>query len=74
MHTHDVEYCPEHDEDMVQTSVIGGRRNDQGWPLVPSTLIEALAMRAYLTLVHVFHAIPLQTIRGWHVHYPDVHA
>jgi hypothetical protein len=30
-------------------------------------------IQAYLTIVHVFHAMPLWAIHGWHVHYPGIH-
>jgi hypothetical protein len=30
-------------------------------------------IRSYLTLVHVFHVIPLRAIRGWPKHYPNIH-
>jgi hypothetical protein len=28
---------------------------------------------SHLSLVHVFHMIPLRAIRGWPIHYPGVH-
>jgi hypothetical protein len=31
------------------------------------------SVRAHLTLVHVFHAIPLQAIHGWPIHYSGLH-
>jgi hypothetical protein len=29
--------------------------------------------RSHLSLLHVFHVIPLRAICGWPIHYPDLH-
>jgi hypothetical protein len=41
------------------------------WQQFRSTIKELV--RAYLTLVHDFHVIPLWAIRGWFVHYPSLY-
>jgi hypothetical protein len=41
------------------------------WPQFVATIKESVG--SHLSLVHVLHAIPLQAIHGWPIHYPSIH-
>jgi hypothetical protein len=46
-------------------------RRPSAWQQFTTTINELV--QAHLTLVHVFHALPLWANRGWLVHYSDLH-